>query len=489
MARRRKHGTGTIRKRSDGRWEGRIVIGYNDKGLPKTKNVLAKTKSECSEKLGKLKESINAKPKSNSSDMSFGAWMDFWYQNYCKPKLKPYTQATYEQRIYKQIIPKIGNVQLDKVTTGTLEKFYANLKSNGRLIRRETYGNGLSNSVIRSIHAHCRSALEKAKVENLIRQNPAVLCTLPQKKSKEIEVLSPADMQKLLIQAKYETDGFYEMFLLDLSTGLRRGELLGLKWDDINFEARELKVSRQIRYSKGELQITPPKTKASERTIILPPPLVNILREYKSNVKSKWLFPSPTKSEDVPRDPTACRKRLSRILEHAGCKHVPFHALRHTFATHALRYGMDVKTLACTIGHESVETTLNVYSHTTDEGLRKAAESIEKSMEGVTGKIKANNKGKEAKELTPDQAPTKPTQAKFEPYKGKYRRPGTGSVHKVSKNVWEGRYSPKVNGKRIARNVYATSLEECEAKLSELIKEMKEEIAEMKKSTIQQTAS
>ena len=475
MGKRRKGGSGTVRERKDGRWEGRVVIGYDEKGLPKTKSVLAKTKTECIEKLEALKASIGRYSQRNKPDMPFGEWMDFWYQTYCKPALKPYTQITYQERIYKQIIPKIGAVPLNQVTTGTLEKFYAHLKSDGRLVRREQYGAGLSNSVIRSIHAHCRAALEKAKKENLIRQNPAVHCALPPKKSPEIEVLTPTEMQRLLIQAKYETEGFYEMFLLDLSTGLRRGELLGLRWDDINFENGELRVSKQIRYFNGELKIVPPKTKAAERTIILPPQLVEILKEYKTRVKSQWLFPSPNKIEDVPRDPCACRKRLAKILENAGCKHVPFHALRHTFATQALRYGMDVKTLASTIGHESVETTLNVYSHTTDEGMRNAAKAIDKAI-GINARRKNENKDNENRvEQIPEEGRKKPPREKFEPHKGKYRRPGTGSIHQVSKNTWEGRYSPIVNGKRIARNIYATNEKECEQKLAELIKEMKEE--------------
>ena len=164
MARRRKSGEGTVRLRKDGRWEGRIVVGYDDRGLPKTKSVLAKTKTECVERLEALKEEIGATEVTRcTADMPFGEWMDFWYQTYCKPALKEYTQTTYEQRIYNQIIPKIGDVPLNQVTTGTLEKFYAHLKSDGRLVRREQYGTGLKNSVIRSIHAHCRAALEKAK--------------------------------------------------------------------------------------------------------------------------------------------------------------------------------------------------------------------------------------------------------------------------------------------------------------------------------------
>ena len=394
--------------------------------------------------------------------------MDYWFNTYSKGKLNEYTQQTYWYRIYMQIIPKIGETPLNQVTTGTLEKFYSELKKRGNL--DDTDGEkGLADSTVRSIHAHCLAALEKAKNDGLVRQNPADFCRLPPKKNPEVAVLTPAEMQRLLIQAK--EDGFYEMFLLDISTGLRRGELLGLQWDDIDFKKCELRVNKQVRYDKKVLKITEPKTKAANRTIVLPNELIEVLKEYKQRVKSKWLFPSPVKSEDVPRDPTACRKSLDKILVRAGCKHVPFHALRHTFATQSLRYGMDIKTLASVIGHESVETTLNVYSHVTDEGMRTAAKTIDRALSSAVGAPETarnyddDNDGK----------PEKPPIEVFEPYKGKKRKPGTGYVKQLSVKCWQGRYTPTVNGKRISENVYGATEAECEAKLAELITRMKAE--------------
>ena len=477
MAKRRKSGEGTVRQRKDGRWEARVVVSYDEKGLPKTKNVTAKTKTECLEKLEKLKAEIGTVVKKCKPDMTFGEWMDFWYQTYCKNTLKEYTQATYEQRIYKQIITKIGHHPLNKITTGTLERFYAHLKADGRLVRREQFGPGLANSVIRSIHAHCRAALEKAVAEKLIRQNPAIGCKLPPKKSAEVKILTPEAMQKLLYQAQIE--GFYEMFMLDLATGLRRGEVVGLQWKDIDFETGTLSVTKQVRYVQGELKIEPPKTKASERSIILSPPVLEMLAEYKKTVNSIWLFPSPVKKEDVPREPSACRKALARILKRADCEHVPFHAMRHTFASNAVHYGMDVKTLASTIGHESVETTLNVYAHSSEQMKRDAAKKIDEAIGTVLGADVSDSDASRSDENGEAQEPTnsadKAKTVEFKPYQPKYRKRGTGSVHQVSKNVWEGRYTPTVNGKRIARNIYADSEEECEKKLEELIKEMKAE--------------
>ena len=463
--------------RKDGRWEGRVVIGYDEKNLPKTKNVTAQTKAECLEKLEELKAELGTVTKKCKSDMTFGEWMDFWYQTYCKNTLKKSTQITYEERIYKQIIPKIGHHPLNKVTTGTLDRFYAHLKADGRLVKRDIYGTGLANSVIRSIHAHCRAALEKAVEEKLIRQNPAIGCKLPPKKTPEMKILTPEAMQKLLYQAQIE--GFYEMFMLDLATGLRRGETVGLQWKDIDFEAGTLSVTKQVRYVKGQLVIDPPKTKASERSIILSPPVLEMLAEYKKAVNSIWLFPSPVKDEDVPRDPSACRKALARILKHAGCEHVPFHAMRHTFASNAFHYGMDVKTLASTIGHESVETTLNVYAHSSEQMKRDAAKKIDEAIGTVLGADVSDSDAPCAAENGNAEEHAdgsyQPKATVFEPYKGKKRKPGMGYVKQLSANCWQGRYTPTVDGKRIARNVYAPTEEECEIKLTELIKEMKAE--------------
>lgn len=199
----------------------------------------------------------------------------------------------------------------------------------------------------------------------------------------------------------------------------------------------------------------------------------------RKTVDSIWLFPSPVKKEDVPRDPSACRKALARILKRAECEHVPFHAMRHTFASNAFHYGMDVKTLASTIGHESVETTLNVYAHSSEQMKRDAAKKIDEAIGTVLGADVTASDASSCDENGEAQEPTsnadKPKTVEFKPYQPKYRKRGTGSVHQVSKNVWEGRYTPTVNGKRIARNIYADSEEECEKKLEALIQEMKAE--------------
>ena len=463
MAKRRTRGDGSLHLRKDGRWEGRYVVGYDDKGLPVTKNVLAKTKSECAAKLAQLREILKEPvPDQPKPGILLADWLDLWYQGYKKPNLRPNTQMSYERRIYQHITPALGQIQLDKLTTADIQEFYGNLKKNGRLLRTELYGESLSDQTVRGIHTTLHAALDKAVEENLIFRNPSNGCKLPPAKPREMKVLTPEEIQRLLIQAR--EDGCYELLLLELSTGLRRGEICALQWNDLNLKTGALQVERQVHRVRGELVVSPPKTKAGRRTVLLPPPVLNVLKVYRTTSTSRWMFPSPVK-EDSPMDPTAVRKRLSTILKRADCRRLRFHDLRHSFATASLEHGMDVKTLNTIIGHVSSSTTLNIYAHVTDEMQRTAAAKIDRRIAKAEPTREQNIQ------------PSKPAPSSFQPYKGQRRKPGTGCVSQINDHLWEGRYSPSVNGKRMARNVYAATEEECEEKVAQLIHEMKREIA------------
>ena len=470
----RKNGEGTVRLRKDGRWEGRIVVGYADNGNPRTKSVLAKTKTECLEKLEELKEQCGRTSDRLKPEMPFGDWLDFWYQNFSKPKLRPTTQACYEGRIYTHIIPGIGQIPICKLTQNELQQFYARLKKGGRKKHVERFGVGLSDRMVRSCHTTCRTALEKAVTEGLIRINPAVGCKLPPKKAKEMQVLTPAEIIRFLTQAKEE--GYYEIFLLELTTGMRRGEIIGLKWRDLDLATGELHIARQVIRVKGETVVSQPKTKSSLRTVILAPDMVEILAELKQTVTGEWMFPSPV-NDGQPRNPCALYHRFQTILKRANCKRVRFHDLRHTFATMAIENGMDIKTLSAMIGHVSAETTLNIYSHITDTMQQQAAVKIDREIGGTDAQMPEPTPPKASDEPSQENA----TEAVFEPYKPKIRKSGTGCVTMINDHLYEGRFTPRVNGKRISKNVYAKTREECEEKLAELIKTMKAEIAETKK--------
>ena len=467
MSKRRKNGEGAVIHRSDGRWEGRLFIGYDEKDNPKTKSVLAETKAECLKKLEVLREdqakSSGKLPKQCSPDMSFGEWLILWYELYKKPALRPNTRTGYENSIFKHILPALGKLKLEDLTPAMLQKFYAELKSGGRLRETERFGPGLSDRSVRACHEVIRMALDRAVEERLLHSNPADACKLPPKHRKEMKLLHKDEIQRFLIQAKEE--GFYEMAVLELSTRMRRGEICALQWDDLDLNTGALDVKRQVYRAEGELIISQPKTKSALRTVILPPTVLKILKERKRQAESKWIFSSPVNPE-VPCSPDAVRKKLKCILEHAECQNLRFHDLRHTFATAALEHGMDVKTLSAIIGHVKSATTLNVYSHVTDQMRIQAAEKIDAGIGGCEAR------DADLSRLPSQEGNGRPARKPFEPYKGSRRKPGTGCLHQINDHLWEGKYAPRgPDGKRIHKNVYAATKEECEVKLQAMIAE------------------
>ena len=161
------------------------------------------------------------------------------------------------------------------------------------------------------------------------------------------------------------------------------------------------------------LLISQPKTKSSIRTISLPPPLLTILKEYKESVNSRWLFPSPVK-KDSPLDLAHIRTRLHLILEHAQCKQIRFHNLRHTFATMALGSGMDVKTLSAMLGYVPAATTLDIYTHITNPMRSEAAEKIDQRIAKAGPREKETTSEQKTETVPQPFAPSFPTTARSE---------------------------------------------------------------------------
>ena len=165
---------------------------------------------------------------------------------------------------------------------------------------------------------------------------------------------------------------------MELATGLRRGELLGLKWEDIDLDRGNLRVKRQIARIDGEIVEAPLKTKNAYRTLPLAEDTVDVLQQQKKKVGSRpWVFPSPTGG---PISPDSVLHMLHRVLKRAGLPRVRFHDLRHTFATLALQNGVDIKTVSGMLGHFSAGFTLDTYAHVTTAAQKEAARTMEKVL-------------------------------------------------------------------------------------------------------------
>ena len=375
MAKKRANGEGSIRKRKDGRWEGRYTAGHDpETGKTIYKNVLGKTQTEVKEKLKRAIEDSAKLDMSKVGQYTVGQWMDVWFENYAKIKVRPSSHQTYRGYIENHIKPNIGSIPLNKLTSLELQKLYKKLLGNGRVERIESkkQPKGLSAKTVRNINQIISSALNLAIEQKLILTNPADACALPKLERREMKTLPAEQLTSFLREAK--ESGVFEMYYIELATGLRRGELLGLKWSDIDLEHGSLRVQRQIARIDGEIVEGPLKTKNAYRTLPLSADAIDVLKKQKKKCgNSQYVFPSPTGG---PISPDSVLHMLHRVLKRAGLPKVRFHDLRHTFATLALQNGVDIKTVSGMLGHFSAGFTLDTYAHVTTTAQKEAANTM-----------------------------------------------------------------------------------------------------------------
>ena len=477
MAKRRPAGDGMVRKRDDGRWEGRIVIGHKENGEPLFRHVYAKTQKALLDKLHQNIECHRDVELTEDSRMTLGEWLDRWLAEYKAGTVRPGTLKNYRCYIEYYIKPQLGDKQISLISQQDIQRMYRRLKTEGRIHEHPEMDHQLSDSMVRHIHSTLHAALKDAVQAHVIPRNPSEGTTAPKPNYKPKRILTRAELDAFL--AVVEQDEVWrDFFQTELMTGLRRGEICGLQWGDFDEEAGTLKVCRTLHSQrKGEYTVGETKTNQGMRTIILPHSVVDILRRRKADAISQWIFPDPVRPED-PVDPTAAYRHMKTLLQRAGLPSIRFHDLRHTFATLALENGTDVKTLSAMLGHVSAATTLDIYTHITDDMQRAAAANIDRGIGKAAPQDDASELGQET---APAQA-EKPSMTDFKPYVGRKRKSGTGCVTEINDHLFEGRYSPKwPDGKKHARNVYAHTREECEEKLKVLIVEMKAEIAEAKR--------
>ena len=375
MAKKRANGEGSIRKRKDGRWEGRYTAGHDpETGKAIYKNVLGRSQAEVKEKLRQAIGETQALDVTKAGKYTVGEWMEVWFQDYAKIKVRPSSHQTYQGYIHNHIRPNIGDIPLEKLTSLDLQKFYKKLLTEGRVDRVEAKGQpkGLSAKTVRNIHQILSSALKLAQEQRLILTNPAEGCALPRVEHQEMKTLTTVQLASFFREAR--DSGVFELYYLELATGLRRGELLGLKWEDVDLQRGDLRVRRQVSRINGDVVEAPLKTKNAYRTLPLAEDTVSVLKEQRKKVgNSPWVFPSPNGG---PISPDSVLHMLHRVLKRAGLPKVRFHDLRHTFATLALQNGVDVKTVSGMLGHFSAGFTLDTYAHITSAAQRQAAQTM-----------------------------------------------------------------------------------------------------------------
>ena len=336
MAKRRPAGDGMVRRREDGRWEGRIVIGHRENGEPLFRHVYAKTQKALLDKLHQNIECYRDVDLTEDSRMTLGQWLNRWLTEYKAGTVRPGTLEGYRRYIEYYIKPQLGDKQISLLSQQDIQRMYRRLKTEGRIHEHPEMGHQLSDSMVRHIHSTLHAALKDAVQAHVIPRNPTEGTTAPKPNYKPKRILTCAELDAFL--AVVEQDEVWrDFFQTELMTGLRRGEICGLQWNDFDGDTGTLKVCRTLHSQrKGEYTVGETKTNQGMRTIILPHSVTEILRRRKADAISQWIFPDPVKPED-PVDPNAAYRHMKTLLQRAGLPSIRFHDLRHPYVKHTTK--------------------------------------------------------------------------------------------------------------------------------------------------------
>lgn len=356
------------------------TVGYDENGkrIRKTKGGF-KTKRDAEKYLHELYLKYNSGELYVNDDMLLRDFLEYWLDNYVRQNLAENTVTGYETNIYKHIIPKIGNMRVGKIKPVHIQGLYNTLLDEG-----------LSPTSVRYIHRNLHSAFHYAEKMQIFK-NSAIDSVIPPKgTSFKPKALTRAECKKLLSCAR--NSEMYLPVLLALSLGLRRGEVLGLCWSDINFEKCVLHIERSANRSKGgNMAFAPLKTSSSRRTIMLTGETIKALKsalDYQNEMRSKL------GSEYNALNLVCCRstgefittnfldKQFKRILLKNGLPNIRFHDLRHTNATLLIENNVPVKVVSERLGHSDTAITMDIYTHYTERMQHQCTEVIESLLFG-----------------------------------------------------------------------------------------------------------
>ena len=382
MAKRRANGEGNIRKRDDGRWEGRIVVGHKDGGDPIFRYTHDNSQKGLVPKLRRMQDVYAGVELAEDCKLTLGEWLDLWIEEYAPATSRPSTLQGYRMYTRNYVKPYLGKKRITSLRTEDFQKLYGKLRESGRIHEHPEYGHSLSDSTVARIHSMLRLAMQSEKQERLIPVNPTANAVPPKPGSRQMKILNDEQLDKFMAAIKSDP-AWYAFFYTEMTTGLRRGEICGLRWDDFDEKEGTLKVRRSIHMEKGgRLVAGETKTGTGKRTIILPESTANLLRERKRGSYSAWIFPNLTFPEK-PLSPNSAYYQLKKILKVAGLPDIRFHDCRHTFSSHALASGVDPKTLSGILGHTNASFTLDTYAHVTGEMQKRAAGIVGAFIEDI----------------------------------------------------------------------------------------------------------
>lgn len=369
----RANGDGSIYKRKDGRWTGAAYVFAAD-GSERRRQVYGRTRDEVAKKLNELKSATDRGIPAAATTWTVRTYSEQWLAQAGRGDLRPSTLAGYRWMLQKHILPVIGKVKLDRLETSHVRAMHARVADSG-----------VSPRTVALAHAVLRSMLSEAMRDEIIVRNVATLVRPPRVEPTEVEPWSNEEATTFLDANLDDTN--YFLYKAALGTGLRKGELLALRWQDVDLQRRTLRVVQTVQRIQGSgLQYGPPKTLRSRRTIPLSQFAYDALRgrhasqtSDRKNAGEKWqenglIF---TTSIGTPLEASNLRRSFDAAIERAGVKRIRFHDMRHTCATMLLAQGVPVRVVMDILGHSSMKVTTDTYGHVLPDALRGAATAID----------------------------------------------------------------------------------------------------------------
>ena len=375
MAKRAARGQGSIRERKDGRWEARYTSGRNPStGKQIQKCIYGKSQADVLEKLIAIKAGINNGTYTEPSNLTIEQWLDIWVAEYLDD-VKPNTQSTYKAACNVHLKPSFRMVKLSELDTHSIQTMYNRLKRT----------NKLSPKYIRNIHGAFHKALEQAVTLKYISVNPANNIKLPKIIKKEIVPLNDDSIKEFL--TAIQNHRWSTLYMVTLFSGMRQGEILGLQWNQINFDKGIIKIDKQLIKNRETKEYEIATVKNEKIRKITPAKSVmyalfeqrSIQAQWRHNVGDAWEESNLVFTNELGKhlSPSTVYQNYKRLVAKIDLSALRFHDLRHSYAVASLRSGDDIKTLQENLGHHSAAFTLDVYGHVTDDMKKESAERME----------------------------------------------------------------------------------------------------------------
>ncbi|MBT5049007.1 MAG: site-specific integrase [Rhodospirillaceae bacterium] len=368
---------GSIFKRQDGRWVAVLNLGYTG-GKRRRKHFYGETRKEVQERLTAALRARQQGLPVAPEKQTVGQFLERWLDESVKPNVRPRTYEGYEGHVRLHIVPAIGRSRLVKLAGQDIESLM-----NG--MRRHGY----SERTIQYTLTVLRQALGRAHKWGLIAQNVATLVDRPKARRPEVQPFNPDQARTFL--AAIKGDRLEALYTVALAVGLRKGEALGLHWDDVDFDVATVRVRKALQRVNGSLQLVDPKSTRSRRTVSIPEIAVVSLRMHRARQLQERLLAGSrwqecglvfTSTIGTPFDPRNVNRHFSRTLKQVSLPHQRFHDLRHGCATLLLAQGVHPRVVMDILGHSQISLTMDTYSHVIPELQQRAASEMDSILTG-----------------------------------------------------------------------------------------------------------